>query len=258
MCIDGRVWKWVVTGSLVVLVALLSSAAELEAQHDGVPLHLRPDMNGVWRNVTPRWDCGDLKDINGEPRIQCSVPVAELPMNTRVRAWLEFVDEALSPKYDCVGASVPNILMDPQPWEWELQSDRVVLTYEKDTVVRIVWMDGRSHPPPTEVFNHGHSIGHWEDQSLVVETTNFMFDPDGIDDMAHIPSSPRKVVIERYTLENDDRLTIQITIEDELFFTAPFSYEIARERQDQPIGVQWCDPVTGRMPLDILPQKYPD
>ena len=85
-----------------------------------------------------------------------------------------------------------------------------------------------------------------------------MFDPDGIDDMAHIPSSPRKIVIERYTLADDDMLTIDMTIEDDLFFTEPFSYQIVRRHTDEPIGVQWCDPVVGRLPLEMLPQKYPD
>jgi hypothetical protein len=247
---------WRIIG-MAVLVGALMGDAELGAQSVSYLFGV-PDLGGHWVNRTPRFDCGGLTDDNGEPRIQCSIPVSELLMNARALAWQEFVDESLSPKYDCVGASLPNLFMDPPVWRLLQQGDRVLMEYEKDSVVRTVWMDGRSHPPPTEVFYHGHSIGRYEGETLVVETTNFTFDPDGLDDMGHIPSSTRKRLIERYSLRDPDHLRLEVTIEDPLFLSGPFTYELEHERSADDITAQPCDPEAARQPLRMLPQKYPD
>ena len=62
----------------------------------------------------------------------------------------------------------------------------------------------------------GFSVARYEGSTLVVETTNFMYDPTGLDDMAGLPSSARKKVIERYSREGDV-LRAEVTTEDPLF-----------------------------------------
>ena len=119
--------------------------------------------------------------------------------------------------WDCAPASLPSLLGDAFPWNLSQKSDRVTLRYEHDETVRTVWMDGRRHPFVGELFYMGHSIGWYEGETLVIDTTNFTFDPDGMDDHGHIATSVRKRLTERYTRSGPDSMEMAITLEDTLF-----------------------------------------
>jgi hypothetical protein len=101
-------------------------------------------------------------------------------------------------------------------------------------VLRDVWMDGRTHPPPTEAFYQGHSVGWYEDGDLVVETANFTFDPDGLDDHAHLPSSQMKKVTERYKKLSADMISMTVTHEDSLFLKSPFTWTMELKKAPRP------------------------
>ena len=57
-----------------------------------------------------------------------------------------------------------------------------------------------------------------------METTNFTFDPDGLDDHGHIASSTRKRLTERYRRTEPESLEMEITVEDSLFLTEPSTW----------------------------------
>ena len=63
-----------------------------------------------------------------------------------------------------------------------------------------VYLDGRDHPSADEAFVQGHSVGRWEGNTLVVDTTNFA---EGI--YAGIATGARKHLVERFSLTNDGR-----------------------------------------------------
>jgi hypothetical protein len=63
---------------------------------------------------------------------------------------------------------------------------------------RIIYLDGRKHPPASETFLQGHSVGRWEGDTLAVETTNFKEHPSGLS--ASLPSSTRKRLTEHFGL----------------------------------------------------------
>ena len=81
--------------------------------------------------------------------------------------------------------------------------------------VRIIYLDGRKHTDPDVVISsfNGESIGHWEGDSLVVDTTGFVNDHHWIDN--GIPASDALHVIERMRmLDNGATLEIQYTMTD--------------------------------------------
>ena len=82
----------------------------------------------------------------------------------------------------------------------------------------------------------------------MVETTNFTFDPDGIDDHLHMASSVRKKVTERYQIVEEDVLRLIITLEDPTFLTRPFKYAFSLYRSPGGIEPDWtnCDPEATR------------
>lgn len=217
---------------------------------------------GTWmRDEKVRGNCGDLVDQNGQPRRNCALPVDQLPLTERARAWIKFADELLAPVYECAAHTVPTLLGDVRPFNISMQMDSVLVNYEMGNTFRRIWTDGRGHPPPYELFYQGHAIGRWEGDAFVVETTNFTFDPDGMDDHAHLATSVRKRVIERYTLVPPEHLKIDITLEDPLFLTRPFTWSHTwRKTADRRLdGWAECDPEVTRREIELtVPEKYPD
>ena len=80
-------------------------------------------------------------------------------------------------------------------------------------------MDGRKHPPATEAYYHGHSVGWMEGKVLVVETTNYS--PKTTFRFPVAPESLRSV--ERFTRAAADRIDYQFTINDPTTYTRPWT-----------------------------------
>ena len=219
-------------------------------------------------NEVPRGNCGGFTDGRGTPLVNCAIPVDQLPMNDRARAWLEYFDELQSPTLaGCVSITVPSLIGDVRPWSISFKENEAIINYEHANIFRHIWMDGRRHPPATDVSYHGHSIGHWDGDDLVVNTRNYPFDPDGLDDHLHFPTSELKHITERYSVSGPDadglsRMTITITIEDPVFLTEPFTFthHWNNRRKNQPLYGWWeCDPQFTRREMELTaPIKYPD
>jgi len=83
--------------------------------------------------------------------------------------------------------------------------------------MRIVYMDGRPHTDPdiaVRSFN-GESIGRWEGDTLVIDTTNFVDEHHWIHDRLGIPASDALHIVERIRMRNDGKqLEIEFTLTD--------------------------------------------
>ncbi len=177
-------------------------------------------------------------------------------LNERGLAFQKIFDEPLSPKYDCQPATPPAIEFDPYYMEVVQWPDRVLLRYEKDDQLRTVWLDGRQ-PTVYDYGIQGLSVGRYEGNALLVETTHFVFDITGFDDYNGIPSSPQKKVTERYWREGE-QLKATVTVEDPMFLRQPASYTM--RWLPAPAGYRLkpfdCDPETARMSVQFIPAKY--
>ncbi len=114
--------------------------------------------------------------------------------------------------------------MMPPPYNDILQIMQMpgyVLIYrELATAPRIIPMDNRPHIADQIRTWAGHSVGRWEGDTLVVDTTNF-------NEKAAIQGSgPGLHVIERFTRVSADRIMYQVTLEDPGTWTRPWSAEI--------------------------------
>jgi hypothetical protein len=180
----------------------------------------------------------------------------ELPLNARGVALKEAIDESLAPMYDCVPATIPHILGDPYNFAIEQRPDRVIIRYEKDAVVRTVWLSGPGYRPATagDYSVQGYSIGRYEKNQLVVETTKFTFDPGGLEDKPPmVPSSTQKKVTERYSRDGD-RLLVEAVMEDPLIMLKPVTFTYAFQPSKEALA-EWpeCDPAQSRAPLMYIP-----
>ena len=106
---------------------------------------------------------------------------------------------------------------------------------------RLIHMDGREPPNPDEVSGtyYGHSTGHWDGDTLVVESTGFnarfWFSNGGL------PHTEALRLIEHFTRVDFDTLRYEVTIDDPRTYTRPWSAEWTLEWIDGEIKEQFCE-----------------
>jgi hypothetical protein len=156
--------------------------------------------------------------------------------------------------------SIPHLYTDPYAYQLEQMDDRVIISYEKDDVVRTVWLEGHGHerPPLNQFFVHGYTEGHYEGDTLVVETTRFTFDPQGINSDFKLPSSTQKKVTERFTPDGDS-LLLEVATEDPFFLREPWTYSVRSQSVEGELALPWdCDLEASRQTLQLVPSDYED
>lgn len=133
-----------------------------------------------------------------------------------------FEDEYLK---SCVGLATPiAFAMGAVLYvsEVELGDEIVYFRFEGYDLERPVYMDGRGHPEDVEPTIQGHSIGWWEDDTLVIDTANFAYHPSAYQN--GIPSGEQKHVIERYRLKDDGSgVIVEVFLEDPEYLSETFS-----------------------------------
>ena len=212
-----------------------------------------PNLSGIYngRRCVP---------ANSDVCPEMNVKGGERLLTARGKALVAAFDEVAAPKYDCSPATIPIIFGDPYAFRIEQLPDRVTFTYEKDDVVRTVWLEGRGHTPPRQglLFMHGYSTGRYEGNQLVVDTSRFTFDPEGYaGDALNAPSSTQKRLTERYTREGDT-LRMVLTAEDPIFLLAPITYTMEWPVSKEPLSLPWgCDPAAAQRNLNVVRSKYP-
>ena len=125
--------------------------------------------------------------------------------------------ETNDPVYECFPPGTPRVYLHPFPMEIVQTSDRVLMVFEYDHLIRQIYIDGRRHRTDLAPMWMGDSTGHWEGDVLVVETVNF--NDKTWTDRRGVPHSDQLRVIERIRRISDENLQIDITIEDPVAFT---------------------------------------
>jgi len=114
----------------------------------------------------------------------------------------------------------------------------VAILYEMIHETRIIPLDGRPHVPAGVRMWNGDSRGHWEGQTLVVDTTNYN-NKGSIGTSAAtlrikgIPQSEALHVVERFTRVSPDTISYEVTIDDPPIYTRPWKVAFPLTRDDQ-------------------------
>src|SRR6187455_273003 len=140
----------------------------------------------------------------------------------------------------------------------EVGDKEVVLKFDNtgDHVDRVVHM-GAQHPANVQPSVHGHSVGRWEGQTLVIDTIGFEPNLSGI--ALNIPSSAGKHTVERLTLTEDKlRLRYEVTVEDPMYLSAPATLTQQWDHRpdlefSQDVGK--CDPEVANRYKDSVPKQ---
>ena len=117
--------------------------------------------------------------------------------------------------------------MLPGTYEWRVTPEETTLISLLGSV-RHIYTDGRSHPPSDELWpmSQGDSIGHWEGNTLVVDTVSIR-SPIYFAPLARgtgvpaVPMSSELHSVERIRMVNHDQMQIEFTLEDPIALAKP-------------------------------------
>ena len=201
----------------------------------------QPDLNGIWQTLNAAsWD---IRPHNAQDGVPAGLGVVEgggIPYQAWAAAQQQqnYADRMTEdPVRKCYLPGVPRITYMPFPFRILQTPDHVVMTYEYAHAVRIVYTDGTPHPLPND-FWMGDSRGHWDGDTLVVDTTHF----NGLTwfDAAGNFHSDQLHVVERYTPITPHHIDYEVTIEDPAVFTRPWTMRMPLYRRMED-GLQLLD-----------------
>ena len=180
-------------------------------------------LDGIWltdRELLPADDPGGLAELMDR----------ELTLTDKGRAARDAFsqDSMENPELSCITKPTPGGILYTvtYPMQIEILEEQqiIMIRIQYFDQERTVYMDGRAHPPADQRTHEGHSIGWWEDDVLVVETTNFADDRSPYQN--GVPSGAQKHVVERYWLhDNGIHMTAQFTLEDPEYIVGSMSHE---------------------------------
>jgi hypothetical protein len=187
---------------LGAIVCLLLTGTAVAQQH--------PDLSGYWEL---RYD-------------SFSVPAASL-IDSGVAAAATQARNDLEAIRWCNNLGVPYMMGDRSPLDIRQSPNVIGMVAKPPSSTRYIYTDGRSHPAKDEYdpTTNGHSIGHWEGETLIVDTNGF--NDRGA---TRIPGggirTPDSHLTERYRLrDGGNRLSVTFTWEDPKVFQTPHTYE---------------------------------
>jgi hypothetical protein len=188
----------------VALAAMLAPAGPADAQAPA-----RPELSGFWVNqYTP-----DL-----------SVALGRQPPFTEFGAerW-RTIDTSKDPTGICLPVGPSRGFTAPFPFLLVQQGDMIGILFEYQSIWRAIYMDGRSHPDDIDDYPYfmGHSIGRWEGETLVVDTTG-IDERSWLDTAGHEHSAKLRLT-ERFVKTGPDTMTWTATYDDPIYFTRPWS-----------------------------------
>ena len=190
---------------------LANGTANLKAPAPKTP-DGKPDFSGIWRAPTGKY----LANLAAD-----GIHVPMTPWAQQIfkqRAANEGRDR---PSASCLPHSVTDFDAHNTPRKVLQSPGLVVMLFEGYHSYRQIFTDGRALPKDPEPAWFGYSVGHWEGDTLVVET-NGINEKTWLDDAGH-PHSDALHLLERFRRVNFGRMDIQITITDAKAYTQPWT-----------------------------------
>ena len=198
-------------------MSLLMAAAVAAAQGS------HPDFSGFWEAKYTGDGSGAFIDVFGKvepaPLLQGLAPMQRPRGEHPAYGAKDPVDGTA-----CRVLAFPFFMTSSPPFDIVQRDDEMLIISEREASSRHIYMDGRPHPVDVEPTSNGHSIGHWERDTLVIDTVGFR-------GFAGVPGGgrrgPKTHLTERYQIAgNGAQLQVTFTWEDPTIYTKPHTYQL--------------------------------
>jgi hypothetical protein len=217
---------------LAATVSDLASAAKpyvsmTPVAADWAALAKLPDFNGVWEvymGPPPKMTAGSklvLPSFMMPPVIKLT-PAFEARKQALINSGSE--DSGMA---NCVPPGMPTLMTQPYPMEFLMTPGKITIIAEALMQVRHIYTDGRPLPKDPDPAFNGHSIGHWEEGTLVVETMGLNTATQLSTNVEHGPNTR---IVERIHLSDADTMVIETTVSDPDALAEPWKITLPIKR----------------------------
>lgn len=238
--------------SAALILCLLSLSASLQAQ---------PDLSGYWMisfgpippgRAASSFEQSVLDTLDKETLLLADSGLVEFPpgefggLNITAKARAEAATYDIETQRHvgttCQPPSIIYSMQGPFPIEISQGRDLIVIQMEYFDVVRIIHMNKSTHPENWPHSVTGHSIGHWEGDTLVVDTVNIQASTMLNNGLNHTEDLH---LTERFAMGPDGNLVILQVYEDPAVFSGKAARLIPLSKSDDHVYPYACDPSYG-------------
>jgi hypothetical protein len=139
----------------------------------------------------------------------------------------------------CLPTGMPGIMAVPLGFEFLFTPGRVTILAEEGPTIRRIYTDGRGHAADPDLTYAGDSIGHWQGDTLVVDTTAIKAKSEYF---RGVKTSGQAHIVERITRVNHDHLQVDTVVQDPGALTGPWHYSFTYVLSDSSfIESYYCD-----------------
>jgi hypothetical protein len=198
----------------------------------------KPDLSGIWQaESAPLKDIGQFLLPGGINGLGEDLPskyffnfFADLPgggepfQPEAAELYRKAAQQPPKPSTLCGPPSLPNYDLVPVPFKIFQTPRATLILYEADTIFRQVFSDGRKLPEDPQPSWLGYSVGGWERDVFVVETTGFN-SKGPLDAFGH-PHSDSLRLTERFRRRDFGHLEAELTVDDSKTYTKPVTIRV--------------------------------
>jgi len=176
-----------------------------------------PDTNGAGEVPMSQYFINILSDFKPE-----AAPIRPAAAALFLQRSKTFSSE--SPLSHCLPEGMPLVEMAPAPYKIVQTPGLTLMLYERDTTFRQVYTDGRKLPDDPQPSWLGYSVGKWDGDSLVVDSSGFN-DRGWLDARGHTHSDALRLT-ERFHRLDFGHMEVQLTIDDPKTYSRPFTIHL--------------------------------
>jgi hypothetical protein len=250
-------WRSSVAAAAVVALAIAFASIRTTGQATrGRTADGKPNLNGIWQVTnTANWDLlpHAVRPAVAQPGVYANHPVLaapvlalgavglvpagpgvvegnEIPYTPAAAAmkrdnaehWLD-----RDPEVRCYMPGIPRAMYMPHPFQITQSASKIQMVFAYANASRTIFLDAAPKPPADKWM--GHSVGHWEGNTLVVDVTNFN-DRTWLSRAGDFHSDALHVV-ERFTPITPDALRYEVTLSDANVYMRPWKMSMVLYRQ---------------------------
>jgi len=189
------------------------------ATPQGTPAATPTEITGLWDVTRSGYDFASFS--KGDPPMtpwgKAQFDAAKPSQGPRGVTLAETTDKV----YKCSPPGMPYIYLQIFPMQIVQTPKEVIEIFEYDHNVRYIYTDGRKHPADLTPTYNGHSIGHWEGDTLVVDTIG-LNGKNWLDRLGH-PESEEMHITERIHRVDAKFLQVDFTFDDPKSYPKPWT-----------------------------------
>jgi hypothetical protein len=190
-----------------------------------------PDLSGLWNKISPKYSrniAADLKPGEVQPWAEALVQKRKEDLG---KDYMNVLCVPLGPAYstdaDSTGAEMIKIVQTPG----------LILILNPDLTYRQIFLDGRALETAPNPSWMGYSVGHWDGDTLVVESFGFK-DRTWLDHDGH-PHTEALRMTERYRRRNFGNLDVEVTLSDPAVYARPWTVAVRAELAADTEMIEW-------------------